>query len=1043
MGFADAARAERLMTSELALDLDGGPRQGIAGGAVRPPADEAVLEAIAAAADPDLALSGLARIAGTDRGTDAADVRAALRAEPGFRKRLVAVLGVSTGLADHLARHPDDCHILRGADAVRRPSAAELRAALLHAVCAGPHDDMPVADLAAMRGTDPAAVLCAAYKRRILHLAARDLTGVATVEEVAAELADIADAALEAALAVARADLPSGAAPCRIAVVAMGKCGGHELNYASDVDVIFVAANAEKTAARAEGPVAGAEAPEPAEAAPPGADADAGSAALRTATRLAAGLISVCSRTTSEGTIFPVDPNLRPEGRNGPLVRTLASHVAYYERWAKTWEFQALLKARPAAGDIGLGQQYVTALAPMVWQAAQRDHFVEDVQAMRRRVEQALPPGQAGREIKLGPGGLRDIEFAVQLLQLVHGRTDESLRSPATLAALAALAAGGYVGRDDAADLAAAYRFLRQVEHLLQLYQLRRTHVLPSDPATARRLGRAIARADGTNGLRREGSQLNADPSAGFTELWRQHARQVRRLHEKLFYRPLLDAVARLPGDVARLTPSAAQARLEALGYADPAGALRHIDALTAGVSRRAAIQRTLLPVLLGWFADAAEPDAGLLAFRQVSDALGKTPWYLRLLRDETKVAERMARVLASSRYATGLLLRAPEAVAILGDDAELVPRSLMSLRAEADAAVRRHDGAESAVAAVRSLLRRELLRIAAADLLGRFGPGESADALTAVAAASIGAALGAATKKIEAELGGPLPTRMAVIGMGRFGGHETGYGSDADVMFVHDPLPGAEEAGAGRAAHAVAQELRRLLALPGPDPALIVDAGLRPEGRQGPLVRTLASYLAYYRRWSVPWEAQALLRAEPMAGDADLGADFTQMISEFRYPDGGISETAVREIRRIKARMEAERMPRGVEPALHVKLGPGGLSDVEWTVQLLQLRHAFAVPGLRTTRTLPALTAARDAGLVTSDEATVLAESWILAARIRDAVMLVRGVAGDTIPAGYRELGAVARILGYGPGEGQALVQDYRKAARRARITMERLFYG
>ena len=764
---------------------------------------------------------------------------------------------------------------------------------------------------------------------------------------------------------------------------------------------------------------------------------------LLTATKLATGLIAVCSRTTPEGMIFPIDPNLRPEGRNGPLVRTLASHIAYYERWAKTWEFQALLKARPAAGDMELGQQYVDALAPMVWQAAQRERFVEDVQAMRRRVVKALPAARAGREIKLGPGGLRDIEFAVQLLQLVHGRTDESLRSPATLPALASLAEGGYVARDDASDLADAYRFLRQVEHLLQLYQLRRTHVLPDDPAVLRRLGRAMRTAGQVSGPRVDGGQPSADPAAGFTEMWRQHALQVRRLHEKLFYRPLLSAVARLPGEVARLTPSAARARLEALGYADPAGALRHIDALTAGVSRRAAIQRTLLPVLLGWFADAAEPDAGLLAFRQVSDALGETPWYLRLLRDETKAAERMARVLASSRYAAGLLLRAPEAVAILADDAELMPRSVTTLRGEAEAAVRRHAEPERAVAAVRSLLRRELLRIAAADLLDLLKPAETADALTAVAAASIGAALGAATKKIETELRGPLPTRFTVIAMGRFGGHETGYGSDADVMFVHDPLPGVAEADAARAAHSVAQELRRMLALPGPDPALVVDANLRPEGRQGPLVRTLASYLAYYRRWSRPWEAQALLRAEPVAGDASLGDEFTRMISEFRYPDGGVGDHAVREIRRIKARMEGERMPRGVEPALQVKLGPGGLSDVEWTVQLLQLRHAFAVPGLRTTRTLPALAAAREAGLITPADAAVLAESWQLAARIRDAVMLVRGTASDTIPVAAREQGAVARILGYGPAEGQALEQDYRKAARHARAVMDRLFYG
>jgi glutamate-ammonia-ligase adenylyltransferase len=1042
MGFADAARAERLVTSELALDVNQGarPGSGTPGGAPAgaPGRDDAVLEALGAAADPDLALAGLARIAGTDRGADAADIRAALRAEPGFRKRLTAVLGVSVALADHLARHPHDAHLLRGADSVRRPTAVQLRAALLHAVEANPLDDPPVADLAALDGTDPAAALAAAYKRRILHLAARDLTGVADLQAVAAELADIAAAALDAALAVARAELPPGSPPVRLAVVAMGKCGGRELNYASDVDVIFVAAPAEG----AGGPAEGAGSPDGGAGGPDGG-ADAETAALRTATRLASGLIRICSRTTPEGMIFPVDPNLRPEGRNGPLVRTLASHVAYYERWAKTWEFQALLKARPAAGDVALGQQYVDALAPLVWHAAQRDHFVEDVQAMRRRVVKTLPAARAGREIKLGPGGLRDIEFAVQLLQLVHGRTDESLRSPATLPALAALAAGGYVGRDDADDLAAAYTFLRQVEHLLQLYQLQRTHVLPDDPAVLRRLGRAMAGPDGPNELRRGGSRLNADPSAGFTDMWRQHARQVRRLHEKLFYRPLLGAVARLPGEAARLTPSAARARLEALGYADPEGALRHIQALTGGVSRRAAIQRTLLPVLLGWFADAAEPDAGLLAFRQVSDALGETPWYLRLLRDETKAAERMARVLASSRYATGLLLRAPEAVALFGDDAELAPRSMTALKAEADAAVRRHRDAESAVAAVRALLRRELLRVAAADLLGRLSPTEVADALTAVAAATISVALGAATKKVEAELRGPLPTRVAVIAMGRFGGHETSYGSDADVMFVHDPLPGADETEAGRAAHAVAQELRRLLALPGPDPALIVDPSLRPEGRQGPLVRTIASYQAYYRRWSVPWEAQALLRAEPVAGDPDLGAQFIQMIGELRYPDGGIGDQAVREIRRIKARMEAERMPRGVEPALHVKLGPGGLSDVEWTVQLLQLRHAYAVPALRTTRTLSALEAARDAGLIAPDEAAVLAEAWTLATRIRDAVMLVRGTPADTIPTGYRELGAVARILGYGPGEGQALEQDYRRAARHARAVMDRLFYG
>jgi [glutamine synthetase] adenylyltransferase / [glutamine synthetase]-adenylyl-L-tyrosine phosphorylase len=1035
MGFADAARAERLLRTDLAaIDLPRGAPGGYDpdGPGNRPKAG-AVLAALASAADPDLALAGLARVSAAAKDPQA--LLQALRDEPDFRDRLTAVLGVSAGLADHLTRHPEDAELLRGD--VSRPDPAGLREQMLLAVGADPRLPETVA-----AGHEPVAALAAAYRRRLLHLAARDLTGAATVDEAGEELADIAAAVLEAALAVARSELPGGAeaaAPCRLAVVAMGKCGGRELNYASDVDVIFVAE--------------------------PAADADETSA-LATAGRLAAGLIGVCARSTPEGSIVPVDANLRPEGRSGPLVRTLASHRAYYERWAKTWEFQALLKARPVAGDMALGQAYADTLAPLVWQAARREHFVEDVQAMRRRVEGALPARQAGRELKLGPGGLRDIEFAVQLLQLVHGRTDETLRAPATLPALAALAAGGYVGRADAEELAAAYRFLRRTEHLLQLHRLRRTHSLPEDPAVLRRLGRAMRGIDSPNERwsPSSGPSSRADPAAEFDELWRQHARQVRRLHEKLFYRPLLNAVARLPSDASRLTPAEARARLEALGYADPAGALRHIDELTSGVSRRASIQRTLLPVLLGWFADAAEPDAGLLAFRQVSDALGQSSWYLRLLRDETKTAERMAHVLASSRYATGLLLRAPEAVAMFADDAELSPRSLATLRSEMMAAAQRYgDDAEAAVTAVRSARRRELLRIAAGDILTPTDTSASptslaplaplaatAEALTSLMRATIQVALEVAIRKVSAELGQPLPTRFAVIAMGRFGGHESGYGSDADVLFVHDPLPGQPERLASDAAHAVAAELRRLLALPVPDPALVVDADLRPEGRQGPLVRTLASYRAYYRRWSAPWEAQALLRAEPAAGDAELGAQFTEMIAEFRYPRGpteagpGIDTAAVREIRRVKARVEAERIPRGADRALHVKLGPGGLSDVEWTVQLLQLRHARAVPGLQTTRTSEAMAAAVQAGLLPAGDAAALMAAWELAGRIRNAIVLVRGRPGDTLPAKHAELTAVARLLGYPPGgAAQTLEQDYRRAARRSRAVMEPLFYG
>jgi glutamate-ammonia-ligase adenylyltransferase len=984
LGFADTVGAARLLTDELRLDVIG--------------QDAPLVAAIAAAADPDLALAGLARLAGP---APDEELLGRLRADETLRTRLIAVLGVSSALAEHLRRHRGDWRLL----------------GQVGGQAGNESGDQAGGELAAATPDE----LRVAYRRRLLVLAAEDLTGAASLDDVVAELADLASAALRAALRIARVQLPPDAAPCRLAIIAMGKCGARELNYASDVDVIFVAS--------------------------PPCDADeAGGtdevAALRTATQLASAVIRVCSDAGAEGALFPVDANLRPEGRIGPLVRTVASHLAYYQRWAKTWEFQALLKARPVAGDPELGRDYVAALAPLVWQAAGREGFVADVQAMRRRVIDQLPARDAGREIKLGPGGLRDIEFAVQLLQLVHGRADDLLREPATLPALAALAAGGYVGRQDAASLAGSYRFLRAVEHLLQLRQLRRTHSLPTDQATLRQLGRAL------RPLRHLGppeAARSADPAAELTGQWRQHATVARQLHEKLFYRPLLDAVARLPGDVIRLTSQAAKDRLEALGYVDPAGALRHIEALTTGVSRKAAIQRALLPAMLGWFADAPRPDAGLLAFRQVSEALGASPWYLRLLRDDTNVAWRMAKLLASGRYPTDLLLRAPGAVEMLGSGELLMPRPPDSLRAEADAVLRRHDLADpaDAVIALLALRRAELLRTAAADVLGLADHDQVSGALTTITAVTIAGALDLARLAVERSLGTELPARICVVAMGRFGGRELGYGSDADVLFVYEPQPGAGEEAAARAAHAVADGLRQLLGRPGPDPCLRVDADLRPEGRQGPLVRTLPAYRTYYRRWAAPWEVQALLRAEPVTGDADLREAFAALADDVRYPPGGIPDAAVREIKRIKARMEAERMPRGVEPALHVKLGPGGLSDAEWVAQLIQLRHGGAVPALRTTQTLGALAAATQAGLLAGDDELALSTSWLLASRIRNAVMLVTGRASDVLPTAQPDLAATARLLGYRPDASHDLVQDWRRAARRARAVMERVFYG
>ncbi|WP_399884261.1 bifunctional [glutamine synthetase] adenylyltransferase/[glutamine synthetase]-adenylyl-L-tyrosine phosphorylase [Streptomyces sp. BBFR51] len=982
-GFTAPSAAERLLDGPELAELR---------------ADPVLLEALGATADPDLALFGLVRLLEAQPDPTARqELLDTLIAAKPLRDRLLGVLGASEALADHLARHSGDWQALvtyeprdlhRGVEEFERGLA---------------------------EATDPVS-LRVAYRRCLLSIAARDVCGTIDVAETAAELADLATATLRAALALAEAAAPEDAARCRLAVIAMGKCGGHELNYVSDVDVIFVGESAE------------------------GTDGDE-TKALRAATSLASHMMRICSETTVEGSIWPVDANLRPEGRNGPLVRTLSSHVAYYQRWAKTWEFQALLKARPVAGDPGLGAEYVAALQPLVWQAADRENFVPDVQKMRRRVVENIPVTEVDRQLKLGPGGLRDVEFAVQLLQLVHGRADTSLHSATTLDALEALAAGGYVGRTDAAQLDDAYRFLRSMEHRIQLHRLRRTHLVPEEEADLRRMGRSLG--------------MRTDPVTGLLRAWKRHAAVVRRLHEKIFYRPLLDAVAQLAPGEARLSPEAARERMVALGYADPAAALRHLEALASGVTRKAAIQRTLLPVLLGWFADSADPDAGLLGFRKVSDALGKTPWYLRLLRDEGAAAENLARVLSAGRLAPDLLMRAPEAVALLGDGAAggLAPRGRVQLEQEILAAVRRADGAEQAVTAARGVRRRELFRTAAADIVGSYGteaqPVEAdqgalvdmvGGAVSDLTAATLAGTLRAVVRE---RWGDTLPTRFAIIGMGRFGGHELGYGSDADVLFVHEPRDGVGEREAGDAANKVVSEMRRLLQVSSADPPLLIDADLRPEGRSGPLVRTLKSYEAYYRRWSLGWESHALLRAEFVAGDQDLGRRFIELVDPLRYPADGLGEDAVREIRRLKARMESERLPRGADPKLHAKLGPGGLSDVEWTVQLLQLRHGHREAGLRTTRTRAALTAAREAGLISEEHTDTLDEAWVLATRVRNAVMLVRGRAGDTFPSDPRELAAVGRYLGHGPGHAGDMLDEYRRTARRARAVVEDLFYA
>ena len=947
-----------------------------------------LLWSLSRAANADTALRAVVRLSEA-LGDEWHQLDAALLKDRALRGRLLSVLGSSLALGDHLVANPQSWHLLE--DAVALPDIGQLRR--MFSDCITEFGSTPSVVMPKLRGL---------YRDQLLILAALDLAPTVENEPVlrfatvGAHLSDLADAALDAALHVAIANVCSAdTPPPRLAVIAMGKCGARELNYVSDVDVIFVGEDA--------GPVT---------------------------TRVAGEMMRLASDA-----FFEVDAGLRPEGKQGALVRTLDSHIAYYQRWAKTWEFQALLKARPAVGDAELGQRYVAALMPMVWTACEREDFVAEVQAMRRRVESLVPADVREREIKLGTGGLRDVEFAVQLLQLVHGRTDSSLHVSSTVDALAALGSGGYVGRDDAANLTASYEFLRLLEHRLQLQRLQRTHMLPAadDDEALRWLARAAhVRPDGTRdalGVLRE-------------ELKRQSVR-VSRLHAKLFYQPLLESVDPSLGFATGLSPEAAERQLAALGYEGPQSALTHLGALVGQSGRRGRVQAVLLPRLLDWLSDTPDPDSGLLAYRRVSEALSDQRWYLSTLRDESAVAKRLMRVLGTSAFVPELLMRAPEVIGQYADgpagpklldvDPEAVARALV-------ASAGRHPEPLRAIAAARTLRRRELARVASADLLGMLDVESVCAALSSVWVAVLQCALEAVVRA-NVDDDGTVPAAIAVIGMGRLGGWELGYGSDADVMFVCEPADGVDETRAVKWSMTVAEQLRTLVSAPSDDPPLEIDAGLRPEGRNGPLVRTLASYAAYYEQWAQPWEIQALLRARPVAGDTDLGLRFVVMADRVRYPEGGLSPASVLEIRRIKARVDAERLPRGADPNTHTKLGRGGLADIEWTVQLLQLRHAHAVPALRNASTLQALDAIAAAELIPQSEVSQLREAWLTATRARNALVLVRGKPTDQLPGPGRQLNAVAVAAGWRSGDGSEFLDNYLRVTRRAKTVVNKVF--
>lgn len=957
--------------------------------------DDVVVAAVSEAASPSDALMCITELA-----IQQPAVYKVVRDEPAWLARVVAVAGVSRPLGDLIAQYADAVDSLRTLDAVDVVATAD---AVAQAVSDTDDPAQQAAGIAAIR------------RRATADIAARDLTGIAGMPEVASELSRLAEAVLDGTLRGVQA-LLDDTPKARIAVIGMGKLGGRELNYVSDVDVVYVH--------------------EPLEG------VDDAAAAQQVSTVLTE-VMQLLNASTTMGRAYEIDPTLRPEGRTGALSRTVESFVAYWERWAKTWEFQALLKARPVAGDSELGERWLAAAEPFVWPEHLDPDVIAEIRGMKSRIESKPEVRKHGeRQLKLGPGGIRDVEFSVQLLQVVHGRADTSLREPGTLLALEALASNGYVDDQDAGAIADAYRLLRTVEHRLQLAHERRTHTIPDNRERQEWLARSLGyRADG-DGTAHE-YFLN--------DLQRVQA-TVRELHAKLFYRPLLETYATvpattagvtLPGEVTAIGEKAAIDRLNAFGFRDGKGALAHVRALTAGMSRKARTVRAVLPAMLQALQDTPDPDTGLGSFRDLVEPQSESGELLTYLRDHVSSVDLLGKVLGTSRVAAELLLRQPQGVDWLRDEKlRDEPRTRDQLVRMAVGRLHWQDTTQ----ALRRFKRLEQLRIVLRDLAGGTTVESVGEELTALGEACLTGALRAELREQAVKRGydhlDDLPVSIAIVGMGKLGGRELHYVSDLDVLFVHEAAHGADEREATKIALEIALNVMRSLSdITAEGTAFEVDADLRPEGKNGPLSRSLYSYLQYWQRWAEPWEHQALLRARYVAGDRDLGQRLVDEATAFAYPSG--ADDPVAPMRRMKARLEKERIPRRIDPNQHLKLGPGGLSDVEWTVQLLQQLHGADDVSVRSSSTYGGLRKLHAAGYLGDHDADQLLAGFQFVCELRNRLYLLRQRDVDVWPSSHPKLETLARSLGYGRSGWQDLEQDRLWHSRQVRNVCERIFYG
>lgn len=989
-------------------------------------AAEDVVEAARYAAIPDLALARLLDLEGPTVGF--------ARMPREERIALLAVLGGSRHLSQLLRSQPERWDDLRRA---MRPSPPPLPP--LPAVLRDGGD-----------GEDPAAAAAALREWRqnaFLQIGARDLWGVATLDETLASITSVAETAIAAATRAARRQLEvefgllelEPGRGNRFAVLGMGKLGGGELNYSSDVDLVFLH---EANGAESRGGRRGKLAP------------------LAFFTRLCERLVKLLAEVTDAGFVFRVDLRLRPDGNNGPLTSSLAATLRYYEAFGRTWERAALFKARPVGGDLDLGEQALADLEPFIYRRTLDFTMISDLEQMKARIDQEVSQTVRGRHVKLGPGGIRELEFLIQSFALVHGGRDRRLRERNTLTLLRELVATGHLPESEGKALAEAYAWLRRVENVLQLDDDRQLHSLPQAEEDLRGVARRLAlHLDGGGPVWER--TPGRDELAAFLAEHAHHTDFVHAAFAELFRgrrqrtMEIADAAARRLVD----DPDGRESlvRLGELGFNDPPRAVEALRRIRDGnPSRRppgAEARRRVLdlaPALLGAARRTSSPDRALAHLADFLDGVGARQTFIALLAENPATLALLLNLFATSEYLTRELLAHPELLdTLVRSDLAKSSKTLAQLGAELDQQLASATDLEERLDALRRYRHEEFLRIGLHDIQGELHYSEVSAQLSALAEVCLQRAHRIALEERSARYGAPAGLDLVVVALGKLGGCELNYHSDLDLIFVHGP---SGEAGASHGGESrfgpheffakVAQLLLSTLQLCTREGYVYkIDTRLRPSGRSGALVTSLDGFAQYHARSSTVWERQALIRARPVAGSPSLRARVAQVIESFVYGRGLRDDERI-EIARLRGRMERE-LAREDAEHFNLKTGRGGLVDVEFIAQVMALTHGHDHPAVRRHATREALDALGQEGLLSPEDHRTLAAAHSFFRGLENRLRIEGEIAVERVRRDPLSLSRPARRMGItesGARAGELLLERWRRHRELVRDAFERL---